>query len=85
MLWGSFAAPGYWVSSTSTLPLVFPILKAFHELGQAKATKAGGGEVHDMGVIFLVLLPVPYVEASAATTFRSKYRRAMVGAAGMAA
>ncbi|HVC84588.1 MAG TPA: hypothetical protein VNC12_04985 [Solirubrobacteraceae bacterium] len=65
------------------LYLVFPIIKAFHELGHATATKAGGGEVHDMGVILLVLLPVPYVEASAATTFRSKYRRAMVGAAGM--
>ena len=66
------------------LYLVFPVIKALHELGHASATKAGGGEVHDMGVIFLVLMPVPYVEASAATAFRSKYRRAVVGAAGMA-
>jgi putative peptide zinc metalloprotease protein len=29
-------------------------------------------------------LPVPYVEASAATIFKSKYRRALVGAAGVA-
>jgi putative peptide zinc metalloprotease protein len=65
------------------LYLVFPILKAFHEMGHASATKAGGGEVHDIGVIFLVLLPVPYVEASASGVFRSKYRRALVGAAGM--
>jgi putative peptide zinc metalloprotease protein len=72
------------VDNLFILYLVFPILKAFHELGHATATKAGGGEVHDMGVIFLVLLPVPYVEASAASTFRSKYRRAIVGAAGMA-
>ncbi len=67
------------------LYLLFPFIKAFHELGHATATKAGGGEVHDMGLILLVLMPVPYVEASAATAFRSKYRRAMVGAAGMAA
>jgi putative peptide zinc metalloprotease protein len=63
--------------------LVFPVIKALHEMGHASATKAGGGEVHDMGLILLVLIPVPYVEASAATVFKSKYERAMVGAAGM--
>jgi len=63
--------------------LVFPVLKALHELGHASATKAGGGEVHDMGIILLVLLPVPYVEASAASAFRSKYERALVAAAGI--
>ena len=65
------------------LYLVFPLLKALHELGHATATKAGGGEVHDMGIIVLVLLPIPYVEASAATIFKSKYERAVVGAAGV--
>ncbi|MGA7984420.1 MAG: hypothetical protein WCA01_04495 [Burkholderiales bacterium] len=73
------------VHNLLVLYLVFPVIKALHELGHATATKAGGGEVHDMGIILLVLLPVPYVEASASTTFRSKYRRALVGAAGMAA
>lgn len=65
------------------LYFAFPVLKALHELGHATATKAGGGEVHDMGIMMLVLLPVPYVEASAATIFKSKYRRALVGAAGV--
>src|SRR3989442_9515468 len=73
------------VDNLVALYLAFPVIKLLHELGHATATKAGGGEVHDMGIVLLVLLPVPYVEASAATTFRSKYRRAMVGAAGMAA
>src|SRR5262249_59278521 len=68
----------------AVLFLVFPLLKACHEMGHATATKAGGGEVHDLGVILLVLLPVPYVEASAATIFRSKYQRAVVGAGGVA-
>jgi putative peptide zinc metalloprotease protein len=72
------------VDNLVTLYLVFPVIKLLHELGHATATKSGGGEVHDMGIVVLVLMPVPYVEASAATTFRSKYRRAMVGAAGMA-
>jgi putative peptide zinc metalloprotease protein len=63
--------------------LCFPAIKLAHELGHAYATKLGGGEVHDMGLILLVFTPVPYVEASAANAFRSKWRRALVGAAGM--
>ena len=63
--------------------LVFPVIKLLHELGHAYATKAGGGEVHDIGILLLVLMPVPYVDASASTAFRSKGNRAVVGAAGM--
>ena len=72
------------VDNLVVLYLAFPVIKLLHELGHAAATKAGGGEVHDLGVILLVLLPVPYVDASAATVFKSKYRRAVVGAAGVA-
>jgi len=63
--------------------LVFPLIKALHELGHAVAVKRGGGEVHDLGVVMLVMIPVPYVEASASTVFKSRFQRAMVGAAGM--
>ena len=63
--------------------LVFPLIKALHELGHATATRASGGEVHDMGVMLLVLMPVPYVDASSATVLRSRWSRALVGAAGM--
>ncbi len=63
--------------------LLFPLLKAFHELGHGIAAKAGGGEVHDMGIMMLVLMPVPYVDATSSAMFRSKYERAVVGAAGM--
>jgi putative peptide zinc metalloprotease protein len=62
---------------------VYPLLKTLHELGHAYATKAGGGEVHEMGVMFLVLVPVLYVDASASTAFREKWRRALVGSAGI--
>ncbi|MCI4677309.1 peptidase M50 [Rhodoblastus acidophilus] len=72
------------VDNLVVLYMVFPLIKAAHEMGHATAIKAGGGEVHEIGVILLVLLPVPFVEASAASAFRSKYRRAVVGAAGMA-
>lgn len=66
-----------------TMLVVFPLLKALHEMGHAVAVKAGGGAVHEMGLMFLVLLPIPYVDASAASSFRSRWRRAGVGAAGM--
>ncbi|MBI2875403.1 MAG: efflux RND transporter periplasmic adaptor subunit [Candidatus Tectomicrobia bacterium] len=63
--------------------LLFPLIKGLHEMGHALVTKAFGGEVHDMGVIILVLTPVPYVDASAAWAFRERWRRVAVGAAGM--
>ena len=63
--------------------LLFPVIKTLHELGHAFATKAFGGEVHDMGVMLLVFTPVPYVDASSASAFQSKGRRMVVGAAGM--
>ena len=66
------------------LYICFPMLKFLHEMGHATALKANGGEVHDLGLIVLVLLPVPYVEASAANVLASKYRRALIGAAGVA-
>jgi len=64
--------------------LVFPFLKAVHEFGHGFAVKLKGGEVHDMGIMMLVLTPVPYVDASAASAFREKRERILVGAAGMA-
>jgi putative peptide zinc metalloprotease protein len=63
--------------------LLFPVVKVLHELGHAAVTKAHGGEVHDMGVMLLVLTPAPYVDASAAWAFPDKWRRIAVGAAGM--
>lgn len=63
--------------------ITFPVVKLFHELAHGFVTKAGGGEVHELGVMFLVFAPAPYVDASAATAFRSKWYRALVGAAGM--
>jgi putative peptide zinc metalloprotease protein len=62
---------------------LFPLLKVLHEWGHGLATKVYGGEVHEMGVMLLALQPVPYVDASAASAFRCKRQRIVVGAAGM--
>jgi putative peptide zinc metalloprotease protein len=63
--------------------LAFPVVKLLHELGHAFATKVGGAQVHEIGIMLLVLAPVPYVDSSRASGFRSKWGRAGVGAAGM--
>jgi len=65
------------------MALVYPAVKTVHEFGHAYAIKRWGGEVHEIGVMFLVFYPVPYVDASAATAFRSKWERMVVGAAGI--
>lgn len=88
--------PGHWAELTGNLSdrvlqadnllligLVFPLIKALHEMGHATANRAAGGEVHDMGVMLLVLMPVPYVDASSANVLRSRWARARIGAAGM--
>ena len=70
-------------SNLLVMTLVFPIVKLLHELGHGFATRVWGGAVHEMGLMFLVFAPVPYVEASASSSFPSKYQRAVVAAAGM--
>ena len=42
-----------------------------------------GGEVHEIGVMLLVFVPVLYVDASASAAFSQKRRRIIVGAAGI--
>lgn len=74
------------VLSTSNLwvmAAVFPIVKLLHELGHGFAARVWGGPVNEMGVMLLVFAPAPYVDASSSSSFRSKYKRAVVGAAGM--
>ena len=63
--------------------LTYPVVKAVHELGHGLAVKAWGGEVRETGISLLLLVPVPFVDASAASAFPEKHRRAFVGAAGI--
>lgn len=65
------------------LVLVYPVVKAFHELGHGFAIKRWGGEVREMGVMLLFLMPVPYVDASAATSWPDKWRRVLVSSMGI--
>ncbi len=62
---------------------VFVLIKLVHELGHAFICRRYGGEVHELGVMFLVLIPAPYVDASTAWAFPSRWQRILVGAGGM--
>lgn len=65
------------------------IIKICHEFGHAFACKrfgrrnGSGGAVHIMGVMFLIFVPLPYVDATSAWAFRRKWHRAVVGMAGV--
>jgi putative peptide zinc metalloprotease protein len=65
------------------LALLFPVLKILHELGHGLAAKISGGAVHETGIMLLVFAPVPYVDVSSSAALRSKWRRILIGAAGM--
>jgi putative peptide zinc metalloprotease protein len=71
------------VQNVILMALVYPVVKTLHELGHAYAVKRWGGEVHEIGVMFLIFYPVPYTDASAATSFRDKWQRMVVGSAGI--
>jgi putative peptide zinc metalloprotease protein len=62
---------------------VYPVVKLLHELGHGFAVKRWGGAVRELGLMFLIFAPVPYVEASSSAAFPSKYHRALVAAAGI--
>lgn len=94
--YGGFLALSHWDALTSNvfdrvltaqnlglLVLCYICVKTVHELGHAYTVKKWGGEVHEIGLMFLVFMPVPYVDASDAISFPSKWQRALVGAAGI--
>ncbi len=70
-------------ASVVALWFAYPLVKAIHELGHAFAVKHWGGEVHEMGILFMVFLPVPYVDASASSVFPDKRKRMIVSGAGI--
>ena len=68
------------------IPLLFIsvwFIKALHEFGHGLTCKNYGGEVHEMGWLFLVFTPFFYCNVTDAWTFTDKARRLLVTAAGI--
>jgi len=79
---------GQGILATNNLFLLYVglvIIKAIHEFGHAFFCRRFGGEVHVMGVMLMIFTPMPYVDATSAWGFRSRWQRTLVGAAGMIA
>jgi putative peptide zinc metalloprotease protein len=74
------------VLSPGNLPLLLvasALIKLLHEFGHACACRRLGGEVHVMGIMLMIFTPMPYVDTTSSWAFRSRWHRAVVGAAGM--
>jgi putative peptide zinc metalloprotease protein len=80
---GGFTDRIFSTENLLVLWFVYPVVKLLHEIGHGIAIRRLGGQVHEMGLMLLVLIPVPYVEASAVAAFPSKRSRMLVGAAGV--
>lgn len=75
----SVLAPSNW----AWMILVFILVKSWHELGHGLVCKRFGGAVPEVGIMLLVLFPAPYVDATSSWNFPDKWKRLLVGAAGM--
>ncbi len=63
--------------------LVWAGLKAMHEFSHGVFCKHCGAAVREIGAIFIVFVPMGYVDATASLGLPSKWRRIMVAAAGL--
>ncbi len=66
------------------LSLALALTKVLHELGHALTCRYFGAECHELGLLLLVFTPCLYCNVSDAWMISSKWRRAAIGAAGVA-
>jgi len=59
------------------------LVKVIHEFGHGLSCKAFGGEVHEMGLLFLVFSPCLYCNVSDAWTLPDKWKRIIISFAGI--
>jgi len=59
------------------------VVKVIHEFGHGLSCKAFGGEVHEMGALFLCFSPCMYCNVSDSWTLPDKWRRIIISSAGI--
>lgn len=70
-------------SSAVWLAIVFIGLKLAHEFAHGIACHRLGGRVNETGVVFILFVPIPYVDVTSSWCFQSRPHRMLVSAAGM--
>jgi putative peptide zinc metalloprotease protein len=63
--------------------LALGIVKVIHEFGHGLSCRKYGGEVHEMGALFLCLSPCLYCNVSDAWTLPNKWKRIVISYAGI--
>jgi putative peptide zinc metalloprotease protein len=63
--------------------LIFIVVKVIHETGHAVSCKHYGGEVHEMGLLFLVFTPCMFTNISDAWTFKQRWTKFVTSFAGI--
>lgn len=63
--------------------LSLAVVKIIHEFGHGLTAKHFGGEVHEMGMLFLVLTPALYCDVTDSWLLPSKWKRIWISAAGI--
>ena len=84
--WSALMDQSNGVLAPQNLPLLYAglvIIKTLHEFGHAYFCKKFGGEVHVMGILLMIFTPTPYMDATSSWGFRERWKRILVGSAGM--
>ena len=74
------------VISLSNLPVLYlcmAIMKMIHEFAHGLLCKRYGGNVKKTGLMFLIFTPLPYVDVTSSWSFKNRWHRIWVGAAGI--
>ncbi|MFT5662282.1 MAG: putative peptide zinc metalloprotease protein [Sulfurimonas sp.] len=82
----SFSIQGEGFLAPSNMLLLYIslfVLKFFHEMGHAMMVRKFGGDVHTLGIMFIVFTPLPYMDASNSWLFKNKWHKILVSSAGV--
>ncbi len=71
----------WWTIFTFWISLA--VVKIIHEFGHGLTAKHYGGEVHEMGILFLVLTPALYCDVTDSWLLPNKWHRIWIAAAGI--
>jgi putative peptide zinc metalloprotease protein len=65
------------------IALTWVLLKLVHEIAHSVVCKRYGGRVQSCGFLFLLMIPMPYVDVTSSWRFDNKWKRILTSAAGM--
>ena len=84
--WQEFSSQAVGFFSASNVLFIWLIwfcLKLCHELFHALVCRRYGGRVYEAGILFILFIPLTYVNATSSWNFPSKWQRIHVAVAGM--